>query len=592
MAKKKTRSRKTALKHAPTDHARNYSEIAYRYAEQAVKDNSVTYFDDEGVKKTKGKTHCKWVRLAAKRHLDDLKKQRRRDYLFKFDPWHGNDICDFIEKLPHIEGQWDTNTITLEPAQIFFLVVIFGWRRKSNMRRRFTSVYIEMARKGAKSTLTAAVALYCLSCEEETGPQVLIAATTGDQAQKVFRPAKRMVEKTPDLIEAFSLTAWAKSITCEENGGYIQPINAKSSTQDGHNPHVGILDELHAHKDRGLYDVIKSAFGSRKNPLMWVITTAGYIIDGVCYEQRTLVTKILSGLIEADHYFGIIYTLDEQDNEFDPEVWIKPNPMIGVTPTLESMESYAIEAKESPDSNFEFKTKRLNIWTTAKGAWLSTEAWRRCNGPVNLDKLQSEPCYGGLDLASVEDIAAFVLSWRYRNRLYWHPRFYVPETKIKPRTEKANIPYQTWHDQGFLTATPGNVIDYAFIEKDIIDSLDQYDIRQIGFDSWNASDLTNRLIEQNAPMIEFRQGTKSYHPPMQELLRNIKAGTLNHDGNPVLAWMASNLVKREDVNENMAPDRKNSQEKIDGMVAGLMALGVTMVNEDQTFDDDYELTVV
>lgn len=562
---KRATSSKTILRHPPTDHARNYAQIAYDFALAASKD--------------RGKKHCKWVRLAAKRHLLDLKKKR---WPFRFEEWHANNVCDFIEKLPHIEGVWETPTITLEPPQVFILVAVFGWRRKDDDTRRFTNVYIEMARKGAKSTLTAGVSLYCLCCENEIGPQVLIGATTGDQAKKVFYPAQQMVKKTPDLRDAYGVEAWARSISCQQTGGYMQTINSKSSTQDGHNPHVGVLDELHAHKDRGLYDVIRSAFGSRKNPLMWCITTAGYIIDGVCYEQRTLVTKILSGVVEADHYFGVIFTLDEGDQPLDESVWIKANPMLGITPTLESMRTFATEAANSPDSMGEFRTKRLNVWTTAKGAWLNIENWKKCGGKVDLDFLRQFPCYGGLDLASVSDITAWLKVWMVDDWLYCVGRYYLPEDTVLPRTHKANVPYQRWHDEGLLIATPGNVTDYDFVKKDVIADLGAFDIQEIGFDPWNATQTANDLIAEGAPLVEMRQGAKTFHPAMQELERRITGGRFSHGGDPVLTWMASNVVARRDANDNMAPDKKNSQEKIDGIVALLMGLGRTLVGIDQT----------
>ncbi len=562
------------------DGTRDYARIAHDYARWAARGGG-------------GKV-CKWVRLAAQRYLDDRKRWRKKSSPYQWSPAHVHDVCAFIEALPHVEGEWDTATIRLEPVQIFILSQVFGWRRSKDGKRRFASVYIEMARKGAKSTLTAGVALYCLTCEDELGPQILVGATTGAQADKVFLPAKRMVERTPALREYFDLEAWARSVTCRANGGYIQPINSKSSTQDGHNPHVGILDELHAHKDRGLYDVIKSAFGARKNPLLWVITTAGYNLDGVCYEQRTLVTKILDGIVEADHYFGIIFTLDEGDDELDPRVWVKANPMLGVTPTLESMESYAIEARESPESMFEFRTKRLNIWTTAKGAWINIERWKACDGPVDLDALRDVPCYAGLDLAAVSDINAFVLVWLTSGRLKIWPRLYLPEAAIERRARQAAVPYRAWVEQGCLIQTPGDVADYEFIECDIVEALERFDIKGIGFDPWNAYDLTNRLMNAGAPMIEYRQGPKSYNEPMRELERHIRAGTLDHGGHPVLAWMASNLVARRDANENMAPDRKNSQDKIDGIVAALMGLGLALVDreDDNTIGSDYELMVL
>jgi phage terminase large subunit-like protein len=237
-ARRATRSRGT-----DTGHARDYAAVALTYAKRAAADKRQV-------------RHCKWVRLAAQRHLDDLKRQRSADWGYRFDPWHANDVCDVMEKLPHVEGQWDTPTITLEPFQVFILAVVFGWRVKATGLRRFTVVYEEVARKNAKSTKTAGISIYCLACENEPGPQVLTAATTFDQAKKVFHPAKRMVEKLPELQAAFGLTAWAKSVSCTENGGYMQPIHSKSKSQDGHNPHLVTLDELHAHSDRGLYDVM------------------------------------------------------------------------------------------------------------------------------------------------------------------------------------------------------------------------------------------------------------------------------------------------------------------------------------------------
>lgn len=231
---------------------RDYVAIALQYAHDVTEGRIVA---------------CKWVKLACARHLRDIETERSNpDWPYQWDDGEASAICSFAEQLPHIEGKWETPTISLEPWQIFCLGVIFGWRRKVDGGRRFSKVYWEVARKNAKSTIAAVVSLYCLCCEGEPAPYVLVGASTGEQAQKVFHPARMMVLKTPDLAEAFELKAWSKSITLG-GGGYIKPINAKSSTQDGHNPHLGVLDELHAHKDRGLYDVIDSAFGARSNPL-------------------------------------------------------------------------------------------------------------------------------------------------------------------------------------------------------------------------------------------------------------------------------------------------------------------------------------
>lgn len=548
-------------------HSRDYAAIAEQYARDAWADR-------------KGVRHCRWVRLAAKRHLDDLKRsRRRRGWAYRFDEWHAGDVCDFIEKLPHIEGEWDFPTLVLEPWEIFILAVVFGWRRVSDGHRRFNTAYIEVARKNGKSPLSSGVALYCLTCEGEVGPQVKCAGTTGDQARIVFRVAKKMTERTPDLREAFDIEPLANSIVCNKNDGTIQPINAKASTQDGLNIHLAVVDELHAHKERELFDVLKSARGARKNPLSWYITTAGKHFQGVCYEQRKLVTKILEGVVDLEHYFGIIFTLDDGDSEFDERAWIKANPNLGVSVQIEEMRGYAAEAQTSPQSHYEFATKRTNKWVGAAKGWLSMPRWKRCGGPVDLEALEGLPCYGGLDLAAVSDINALVLVWPVDGRLKVWGRYYLPEETVNPRTEKANVPYLTWQRAGLLTVTPGDVTDYAFIEADVESALGRFDIRAIGFDPWNARDMANRLIAKRAPMIEFIQGPRSFNAPMKEFERHVIAGTLDHGGDPILTWMASNIVAREDVNKNIAPDKKNSEEKIDGIVAAVEGVGVMLTDE-------------
>lgn len=567
----------------------DFAAIAEAYAWEADRD-------------VQGRRFCKWVRLAARRHLDDLATEAADPrYPFRFEPWHANDVCRFAENLPHVEGTWNTSSIRIEPAQAFWLCCLFGWRRKSDGLRRFSVAYLEVARKNAKSTLAAVVSLYCLLCEDENGPQVLLAATTGQQADKVFLPAKRMVERTSALREAWYVQAFARSITCGANDGTIQPINAKASTQDGWNPHLAVLDELHAHKDRGLYDVIRSAFGSRKNPLLLQITTAGHNHIGVCYEQRTLLTKILEGVVRADHIWGIIYTLDEADpatgktlpdNPFDPSVWIKANPLLGISIRPEELEGYALEAQNSGESAYEFKTKRCNLWLTAHGAHINIEKWRLCGGPVLIDELLEEPCYGGIDLASTADMCALRLVWRVRGRTLTWGRFYLPEAAIAPRSERSEVPYRRWQERGLLRVTEGNVTDYAVIEADVMEVLDRYNVQGIGYDPWNASDLVNRLNERGAPMVEFRQGIRSFNAPMKELDRCYLAGTLDHGGDEVLAWNASNVVAQSDDNGNVKPSRKNSQEKIDGYVALLMALGIALTAEGGIYGDGRGLLIL
>jgi phage terminase large subunit-like protein len=519
--------------------------------------------------------------LAAKRHLDDLKRAER-GWDYQFSGWHAADVCDFIEKLPHVEGEWSTATITLEPPQIFILVVIFGWRRREDGLRRFTVAYLEMARKGAKSTLTAGVALYCLCCEGEKGPQIIVGATTAEQAGKVFKPAKGMVDRTADLRDAFGLRAFSRSITCQDNGGYIQPINSRGKTQDGWNPHVGILDELHAHQTRALFDVIRSAFGSRKNPLLWQITTAGYNIAGVCYEQRTFVTKVLERVLAAEHYFGIIFTLDEGDDPFDPKVWVKANPMLGVTPTLASMQDYASEARASPSAEGEFKTKRLNVWLNAADAWLNMAQWMACGDPtLDWQDFEGLECYAGGDLADKDDITALVLvAIAGDGRLLCKPRFWLPEA-VLARPDHAEgrgpAPYRTWAAQGALELTPGDWVDHNQVEAVAREWIVRFSLRKLVFDQFAAAlAMASRLNEDFAspdrPIAEIlHKSAAKVADPAKELEARVRAGPnrLRHDANPVMTWMASNVVVSRRIDGTILPKKpaENSPLKIDGIDA-------------------------
>ena len=547
---------------------RDYAKVALRYAKWATrKRNSLV---------------CKWVRLAAQRHLDDLARAKSDPkWGYHYDLGKAHQVCGFVELLPHVEGEWGSATIQLEDWQVFILSCVFGWRRDSDGHRRFNTAYIELARKNGKSALSSAVALYCLCREGEVGPQVKTAATTGDQARIVFDVARKMVSATPELREGYGIEVLANSIPCAASGGNIKPINAKASTQDGLNPHLTIIDELHAHKDRDLFDVLKSARGARKNPLSWYITTAGYNVEGVCYEQRTMVTKILEGSIEGiDHYFGIIFTLDEGDSEFAVSSWKKANPNWGVSVNVEEFKGYADEAKVSADSQGEFITKRCNVWQSARDGWVNMEMWKKCDGPVDLVALESVPCWMGIDLASTLDMSSVFMVWPVDGRLKVWGRFYLPEDQVKPRTERGNVPYQRWVNEGHIKTIGGDRQDYSIIQSDVEGWLSRFNVREVAYDDWNATDLTNRLAANGAPLVEFRQGAKSYNAPMKALARHYMSGTLDHGGDPVLTWNASNVVIHADDNGNIKPSKKRSADKIDGFCCVAMALGLSMTHED------------
>jgi phage terminase large subunit-like protein len=549
---------------------------------------------------------CKWTILTCKRHLDDLKKARSdKTYPYYFDRDLGSDVCDFAEKLPHIEGKWPTPTIILEPWQVFCLSSIFGWRKKSDGNRRFTKVYWEVARKNAKSTIAAVISLYCFTCEAEPAPYVFIGATTGAQAQKVFHPARKMVEKTPALQEAFGLKVWARSVT-EPGGGYIQTINSKGSTNDGHNPHLSVLDELHAHKDRALYDVMDSASGARDNPLMWIITTAGFDTAGVCYEQRLFVTKLLEGIVSGDHYFGIIYTLDDEDvvdikaGKLNRKAWKKANPNLGVSVRVDNMERAAEEALAQPGKMGEFLTKRLNVWTTGRNAHINVARWQECDGFVPLHDLLKVDAFLGFDLASTSDLTSVRLVWKVDGVLYTFGFRYLPEAAVNSRSKRNGVPYNRWANmplpctenltgdlasylkpRRLLTVTPGDTVDYSYIEKDIRWLFSVFKVRLIGYDPYNATDLVNRLKEDSLPLGIVRQGAITLSGPMKELDRLYLNGNLAHGGDEALSWCASNVVPRPDHNENLAPSKTLSLEKIDDYSAMLNGIAAMLSVEKQ-----------
>jgi phage terminase large subunit-like protein len=542
------------------DGARDYVAIADAYARDAVADK-------------KGQRFGKWVRLAAKRYIHDRSRARRKAAPFRFDPWHANDACDFIEKLPHVEGKWNTPTIVMHPSHIFFVVQLFGFRDAITGLRRFTTAVFAVARKNAKSTLAAAILLYCMCCENEPGAQVITAATTGQQARIVFNVAKRMVEATPDLREAFTLEAFANAIARYDVASSFKPINSKASTQDGLNPsHTGV-DEIHAHKTHDLINVLQSAAGARENPLWLFTTTEGYESPGPWPEMRRFLQQLLEGLFEADHFLGVIYAIDEKDKDFDATKWIKANPLMDVNPLLAAeIQKQAIEAKRMPGKVAEFRIKRLNRQSSSARTWLRLAAWQKCAKPVFLKFLEGKPCSAGLDLASTSDLTAFRLTWLVDGVYYTWGRRWVPEDAVAQRTERGSSIYTQWVESKHLIVTPGDVTDYAVIEREIVELCERFKPVEIAFDRWNAIDLCNRLQERGLPMVEFIQGPKSYHPMMQALEVAYIGGKLATGGDPVLQWCAANCVPRYDANMNAAPDKKRSPDKIDDFQALCMSM--------------------
>jgi phage terminase large subunit-like protein len=546
---------------------RDYVAIAKTYARDVLEGRVVA---------------CALVRQAVERQERDRHRAvTDPTWPYVWSGQHAVDICAFAESMPHVEGSWSSPTLTLQPWQVWLLTTLFGWRWRDTLaRRRFTDAYIEVARKNGKSVLAAIVMLFCFLHEGENGPQVKIAATTRSQTDAVFGVIKKMVQRLPALRRDFGLTVFANAVTCETNSGSLQPINSKSNSQDGLNPHAYTIDELHAHRDRGLFDVLYSARGARTNPLSLSITTAGYNMLGVAFEQRSFLTKVLQQIFDADSFFGVVFTLDEGDEWTDETTWPKANPGLGVTPRRDEMRAYAQKAQHSADSAGEFKTKRLNLWLSSAGAWLSMEKWNACaNGSLTREAFSGEACYIGCDLAERDDLTAVVAVFERDGLLYAFPQFFLPLDVVEERS-RAVPAYRAWVTAGVLTPTDGSMTDLTVVEAHIRALVAAHDVKRIVIEQFGGQFLASVLQRDGLPVLLQGKSAKYYTTPARELEARVTHGQFRHDGNSCLTWNASNAVVDRRTDGSLLPKKAtpNSPNKVDGLDALLLALGEKLAN--------------
>ena len=509
------------------------------------------------------------VRLACERHLDDLKKGPARGLFF--DVEEVEFVISFFEEfLKHSKGKWAGENIKLEPWQKFRLGSIFGWKTADGLRR-FRTAYNQVARKNGKSTEAAGIGLYGLTVDGEAGAEIYSAATTRDQARIVFAEAVRMVKKSPELAAVIGI--FKNNLSIEETDSKFEPLSSEDSTLDGLNIHFAIIDELHAHKTSGVWDVLDSGTGSREQPLIYAITTAGFDAAGICYDTYTYAREILEGVQKDDSFFAYIAQLDDADDWADPKVWIKANPNLGVSAHIKSLESAARKARSIPSALNNFLVKHLNMWASSATRWISPDIWQANKGKVNPKELEGLSCYGGLDLSDNTDLSAFVLAFPVNGKIKLLVFLYLPEEGIAEREKRDNAHYRDWAKKGFLTLTPGNFVDYAFIKHDILEAAKKYDIKEIAFDRYRASRLTQELAEEGLNLVMHGQGFASMHAPSTEFMNLLVAMRIEHGGNEALGWNAANVVVRKDPAGNIKPDKERSRKRIDGIVAGIMAVG-------------------
>lgn len=516
---------------------------------------------------------CKWVKLACKRQTEDLKKYARSG-LYEWSKEEAGRICRFIELLTHTKGELAGQRVVLEPWQIFILTTVFGWRRRADGGRRFRRVYIEVPRGSGKSTLSSGVALYCLLADHEPGAEVYSFATTRDQAKIVFGDAKVMAEHNPALRERFGLQVLANALYVSSTNSTFQAKSAEGSTLDGLNTHLAVVDELHAHKTRAVYDVVETSLGKRRSSLLWCITTAGFDTSGICYEVRTMCTKVLSRLADDETQFAIIYTIDDGDDWSSMEALEKANPNWGVSVRPEVITSLLQKAKTLPSAINNFKTKHLDVWCSARSAWLDMRAWKRCETTgLELSDFEGQPCFIGLDIGSKSDLTVktylFPVEEDGKDKYALFCECWLPSKAIETST---NSQYSGWVRSGYIQETDGAMTDLNVIEDSIREDLSRFDVQAITYDPWQATQIATSLSDEGAPMLECRFTVQNVSDPMKTLEALVIDGRIVHDGNPVMAWMMGNVEARIDAKDNIFPRKERHENKIDGAVAAILAL--------------------
>jgi len=486
----------------------------------------------------------------------------------------------FINSLKHTKGIWHGKNFELLPWQDKIIREIFG-TVKENGYRQYTTAYIEIPKKQGKSELAAAVALYLTCGDNEPAAEVYSCAADRQQASIVFEVAVDMIKQSPALFKRCKIVPSQKRITYLPTNSFYQVLSADSVTKHGFNVHGLIFDELHAQPNRQLYDVMTfGAADARKQPLNFIITTAGNDRNSICFEVHTKAKDILEGRKTDPSFYPVIYGADEADDWSCEAVWAKANPSLGTTVDVEKLKTAFHSAKENPAEENLFRQLRLNQWVKQSTRWMPMDKWDKCGGRVDADELRGRVCYAGLDLSSTTDLTAFVLVFPPQddNEPYHIlPYFWLPEDTLDLRVRRDHVPYDIWKRKGLIMTTDGNVVHYGAIEK-FIDELGKiYNIKEIAFDRWGSTQFVQNLEYMGFNVVDFGQGYRSMSPPTKELMKLTLEGKLAHGGHEVLRWMADNVYAKIDPAGNIKLDKEKSTEKIDGMVALVMALSRALV---------------
>ena len=533
---------------------------------------------DYALKVTSGEQPaCKHTISSCERFLGDLERSQDEDWPYYFDSEAADKAINFAELMPHTKGRWAAKgeTLKAENWQKFFFANVFGWKKKKDDKRRFREVYCKIPRKNGKSFLAAAVANKMFVADGEYGAEVYSGATTEKQAWEVFRPAKLMVQRSPEFKERFDIEVNAKNMCVMSDGSRFEPLVGNPG--DGSSPSCAIVDEYHEHDKDDLYETMITGMGAREQPLMLVITTAGSNLGGPCYAKERDAIKVLADPSIDETLFVLIYGVDEEDEWDDPKSLIKANPNYGVSISDEFLLQQLNIARRSAAKQNAFRTKHLNQWVGARTAWMNMIAWRRQQKDLH-DQFMNCPCYLAVDLASRKDVAVVAALFKDHDKFFSKEFYFAPETAAEE-----NEMYQNFSIEGEMVLTPGSKTDQEFIEEKIKQLCRDYDVQGIAFDDWQADYMMTRLSELNLPVINYNQTVKNMSTPMKDLEAAVLDGSYFHEANTCTTWMMGNVEARIDAKDNIYPrksDEGNPRCKIDGAVALIMAMGLSTDEEE------------
>lgn len=534
-----------------------------------------------------------YVIKAAQRHLRDLERAKNdASYKYYFDDQAGAKVCRFIEKLPHTKGEWARNKelIVLQGWQCFLIITLFGWKKKKNHKRRFRVAYWEIPRKNGKSILGAGIGNYMLVADGEFGAEVYSGATTEKQAWEVFKPAKLMWERTPRLQQYFTVDIWSKVLVVNNKGSKFEPLIGNPG--DGASPSCAIVDEYHEHDTPALYNTMETGMGARTQPLMLVITTAGYNLASPCHEKHDELVKVLDEIVENDELFGCIFGIGEKDDWADPKILIKANPNFGISVDEDFLLSQQRQAVLNPIDQNKFKTKHLNVWCAVYNSMFNMQQWLLATdnmlledeliGDKNVERCIAVDLASKVDFCTEQRIYKKVLGGK--NHYYIFGSYWLPEDTIEEAGPN-HAHYVNWVKQGKLIQTDGATVDFETITKQIVSDAKRIQASEIVYDPFNATQMAQDLLAAGYKnVVEFLQQPQNFALPIDELQSAMKDGRVHHDGNPITAWCMANVVARPTKKGLSAPMKMKPHQKIDGAVAIMMGVArLTAVKEKKEY---------